>query len=497
MSEVTRRELLRRGAVLGAGVALAGPTLLRPTAADAAKPRIVVVGAGLAGMTAAWRIHKRTGWDVQVFEAAHSVGGRTCSIRGLDGGQIAEGGAQGVNTNDTALKSLIKELGLQLKDTWANWPTGGGTFYFDGAVRTREESRAGIKKAYRAAEKQFSQLPWPLTYANATPAARMWDRMSVAEWIDRYAPGGLNSVLGRYITNYFEILYAGPVQEASAIHIIADYGWSGWGPDANYNERYWVDGGNMSVTEEIASRLPAGAVHTRMPLLALRIKPSGEKICTFDDGGTPVDVVADRVILAMPFPALRNVDLSKAGLSTLKMRTIRRSAIGNNTKENFQFTSDPWSVNGNGSSYSDLEPGWTWQASSHQPGTEHLITGMNGALWGGDYGGIWYHTSAPVPGGVATQYLTALGTVFGGVDAAGAYNGNGYIHNWPANPWVQGSYSYYKTGRWTEIAGAEDIPERGIHFAGEHTAPYVMRGYMNGAVMTGKRAAKEVLHALA
>ena len=83
MSEVTRRELLRRGAVLGAGVALAGPTLLRPTAADAAKPRIVVVGAGLAGMTAAWRIHKRTGWDVQVFEAAHSVGGRTCSIRGL------------------------------------------------------------------------------------------------------------------------------------------------------------------------------------------------------------------------------------------------------------------------------------------------------------------------------------------------------------------------------------------------------------------------------
>ena len=43
----------------------------------------------------------------------------------------------------------------------------------------------------------------------------------------------------------------------------------------------------------------------------------------------------------------------------------------------------------------------------------------------------------------------------------------------------------------------EDIPERGIHFAGEHTAPYVMRGYMNGAVMTGKRAAKEVLHALA
>lgn len=495
MNEMSRRELLRRGAVLGAGVALGSQSLLR-SSASAAEPRIVVVGAGLAGMTAAWRIHKRTGWGVQVYEAAHSIGGRTCSVRGLAGGQIAEGGAQGVNSNDKDLRHLVKELGLQLKDTWQHWPTGGGTFYFNNALRTRNETKHGIKKAYAAAGKHFAELPWPLTYANANPAARKWDRMTVAEWIDRYAPGGLDSVLGNYIQNYFEIMYAGPAQEASAIHIIADYGWSGWGPRANYDERYWVDGGNMSVVEEIESRLPAGSVHTRMPLLAMRTKPNGQKICTFDDAGTPVAVAADRVVLALPFSALRDVDMSGAELSPRKMRAIRRLGMGINTKENFQFTSNPWSVNGNGSSLSDLEPGWTWQASSHQPGTEYLITGMNGTLWGGDYGGVWYHTSGPVPVGVANQYLSALSTVYG-ADVSAAYNGNGYIHNWPANPWVKGSYSYYPVGRWTQVAGAEHGPERGIHFAGEHTAAYTMRGYMNGAVGTGERAAREILSALA
>lgn len=492
VTDLTRRELLRRGMVLGAGMAIAGPTSLRLSAAAATEPKVVVVGGGLAGMTAAWRIHERRGWAVQVYEAAHHIGGRTCSIRGLAGGQVAEGGAQGVNTNDKALRALIREMGLQLKDTWDNWPAGGGTFYFDGAMRTREEAKQGINQAYRAAARQFETIPWPLTYANATPAARRWDRMSAAEWIDGYAPGGLNSVLGRYIQNYFEILYAGPAQEASAIHIIADYGWSGWGARTNYDERYWVDGGNMSVVEKIESLLPAGNVHTQMPLLALRSKPNGQTVCTFEDGGTPVDVTADQVVLALPFSALRDVDLSGAGLSARKLRAIRRLGMGTNTKENFQFTSDPWSAIGNGSSMSDQEPGWTWQASSHQPGTQHLITGMNGDLWGGDYGGVWYHTSGPVPTGVSDQYLAALSTVLG-VDVTGAFNGNGYVHNWPANPWVKGSYSYYPVGRFTEIAGAEHAPEGGVHFAGEHTAPYTMRGYMNGAVMSGERAAREIL----
>jgi monoamine oxidase len=89
-----------------------------------------------------------------------------------------------------------------------------------------------------------------------------------------------------------------------------------------------------------------------------------------------------------------------------------------------------------------------------------------------------------------------LGTVFG-QGVAAAYNGHGYLHNWPANPWVKGSYSFYPAGRFTEIAGAEKGRENGVHFAGEHTAPYYRRVTMDGAVVTGERAAAEILAALA
>lgn len=494
MSTITRRELLKRSAVLGAGVALSGPTLLRPSAAAAVQPRIVVVGGGLGGMTAAWRIHRRTGWDVQVFEAAHTVGGRTCTVYGLAGGQHAEGGAQGINTYDRATKQLVGELGLTLVDTWENWPGGGGAFYFNSQSRTKDEVKAGIKVAYDNAWRHFRQLPWPLTHRNATPSAQRWDRMSVAEWINRYVPGGRNSVLGNYVENYFEIEYAGPAEEASAIHLIVDYGWGDW--PKGWDERYCVGEGNVQIVEQIEAGLPGGSVHTQMPLLALRTKPNGEKVCTFDDSGTPVDVVADRVVLALPFSALRDVDLSGAGLSPAKLRAINRLGIGNGVKHNFQFSSRPWQATGNGSSQSDLEPGMTWQAHAHQPGSQGLITGLNGTLWGGDYGSAWYHSSGSVPSGVADQYLSALGTVFG-VSVAGAYNGYGYIHNWPANPWVKGSYSYYPAGRFTEIAGAERGEEEGIHFAGEHTAPYYRRVTIDGAVVSGERAAKEILRDLA
>ena len=74
----TRRTLLRRA---GAGaVALAALGRLTPAARAAASPRIVVVGAGLAGLTCAYRL-RRAGYVCQVFDASGRVGGRCWTIR--------------------------------------------------------------------------------------------------------------------------------------------------------------------------------------------------------------------------------------------------------------------------------------------------------------------------------------------------------------------------------------------------------------------------------
>lgn len=64
------------------------------------------------------------------------------------------------------------------------------------------------------------------------------------------------------------------------------------------------------------------------------------------------------------------------------------------------------------------------------------------------------------------------------------------------DPWFGGTYSYYRAGTFTEIAGAESIPEDKVFFAGEHTARYGNRATLNGAVSSGERAAREVVAAL-
>src|SRR5262245_43784007 len=91
----TRREALKRAGAATAGLALARPGL--PLAQAATAPRIVVVGGGLAGLTAAYRL-KQAGYAAQVYEASDRTGGRCWSIRSFADGQIAEHGGELIDT---------------------------------------------------------------------------------------------------------------------------------------------------------------------------------------------------------------------------------------------------------------------------------------------------------------------------------------------------------------------------------------------------------------
>jgi monoamine oxidase len=73
------------------------------------------------------------------------------------------------------------------------------------------------------------------------------------------------------------------------------------------------------------------------------------------------------------------------------------------------------------------------------------------------------------------------------------FDGFAHLDHWPADPWVRGSYSYYPPGGFTGFGGVAEDPRGGVYFAGEHTARYVVRGTMNGAVVSGERAARAIL----
>jgi len=125
-----RRELLAGGAGLAAAAMLSGP-VSRALAASA--PRVVVVGGGLAGLTAAYRL-KQAGINAQLYEASDRLGGRCWTRRGdFAEGQIAEHGGELIDQGHTEIRQLAQELGLNLDNLVAAEVNGTDPFhYFDG-----------------------------------------------------------------------------------------------------------------------------------------------------------------------------------------------------------------------------------------------------------------------------------------------------------------------------------------------------------------------------
>jgi choline dehydrogenase-like flavoprotein len=113
-SRVSRRELLVAGAVAVAGIGLGIERKLN-RGGPSYKGRVVVVGAGLAGLSAAWDLERR-GWDVVVLEARQRVGGRCHTLRSFAGGQIAEGGGEYIDTTHGQMHRFVARFGLRLDD---------------------------------------------------------------------------------------------------------------------------------------------------------------------------------------------------------------------------------------------------------------------------------------------------------------------------------------------------------------------------------------------
>jgi len=158
-SGITRREFLRRGAAVGVGVA--GATALgwsRARPASSQEANVVVVGAGLGGLTCAYRL-MRHGIASTLWESRDRVGGRCWSIRVFDNTQTAEHGGQYIDTRHRQIRNLARELHVPLVDTEAqSFPAGAGDyFWFDGAFHTREAIFADFPLVLDRLKKDYQQ----------------------------------------------------------------------------------------------------------------------------------------------------------------------------------------------------------------------------------------------------------------------------------------------------------------------------------------------------
>jgi monoamine oxidase len=202
----SRREFLRRAALIGAGLAGARYLAIAPRA-EAAAPRVVVVGGGVAGLTAAYRMYQLNGWVPEVYEAQSQVGGRTRTIRGLSGGQYAEARGGGINTAADAIQALAQEVGLwPLLDTWQNYPAGGFVYYFGGKKVPWSQLRGGIRANEDRLAPAWAEIGKRIpSYKKHNAAAVRYDGMSVEEFLNRECPNGTRTLAGKYMSVEFGV----------------------------------------------------------------------------------------------------------------------------------------------------------------------------------------------------------------------------------------------------------------------------------------------------
>ena len=486
---MSRRKFIRTVSTATAGLAL--PTSLFAAKQVATSARVIVVGAGLAGLTCAYRL-KQSGIIATVHEANTRLGGRCWTRRGdFDQGQIAEHGGELIDQGHKTIRHLAQELRLPLDNLLAAEPNGSTIFlHFDGAAYLYRDAVRDLKKIWQPLHRDLIEAGYPTLYNSYTERGAELDQMSITDWINQTVPGGLDSPLGQLLEVAYTIEYGAECDIQSALNLIYLLGYNSPGQFTVFgqsNEKYHVRGGNDQIVTKLASLLDS-QINTGQALVALRQNSDGTYTATFQVGDQFTDVIADHVVLALPFSILKNsVDLTQAGFSELKMIAIQELAIGSNSKLNLQFNSRPWVAPGcNGETYSDLGYQATWDVTRAQPGTAGILIDYTGGQVADTFGN-------GTPEEHAEEFLAQIEPVLPGLSSQ--WNGLATVDWWAGNPYSLGSYSYWKVGQYTRFAGVEREAQDGVHFCGEHTS-IDAQGYLEGAVETGERAADEIISAL-
>jgi monoamine oxidase len=483
---LTRAQLLRRAGFAGIGLTALGR--MAPSARGATPAKVVVVGAGLAGLTCAYRL-RRAGYFAEVHEASDRIGGRCWTGRGdFAEGQIYEHGGELIDQGHNEIRSLAQELGLSLDNLHRAEVNGTELLaHFDGVPYTEEEITDDIKVAWQKIHSDVSAASYPTLFDSFTQRGFELDHLSIVDWIEESIPGGIESRLGQLLDIAYIIEYGAESDEQSSLNLLYLLGYSGQGQFRVFgpsNEKYHVRGGNDQITDRLAAQL-SGQITTGSELVAVRQTAAGGYVLSFRSSSGMTPVAADKVVLALPFSIVRrSVDVRRAGFSERKLLAIRELGMGTNSKLHVQFGQRHWnSLGSNGETFSDLGYQNSWEVSRAQPGASGILVDYTGGDVGDSFG-------SGTPTGRAEQFLEQIEPVLPGLTQH--WNGLATVDYWPDDEWTRGSYSFWKVGQYTAFAGIEARQEGNAHFCGEHTS-VDFQGYLNGAVETGERAAAEVI----
>ena len=439
---------------------------------------VAIIGAGLAGLTAARELRRR-GRKVVVLEAQGRVGGRTLN-HVFEDGTVVEVGGQWVGPTQDRLSALAEELGIR---TYPSWDEGEHLIELDGALKRYSDDRFGLPlptlanlgiaqlRIDRLAARVPLEAPWD------APNARRLDSETVASWLRR----NVRTRHGRdFMRVIVEAIFAAEPEDISMLHFLF-YLHSGGSLDTlasttgGAQESRFV-GGSQEVSLRMANEL-GDAVRLESPVTS--ITTGGERAVVSGPWG---EVSADHVIIAVPPVVIPRIAFDPP-LSGHRVQLHAKMPPGYVIKCMARYERPFWRDAGlSGQAGSPDRPvGITFDNSPED--------GSCGVMLGFLEGGHGRRAGALTADGRRDLVIADL-TAYFGREAAEPLE---YVEqDWAAEEWIRGGYgAHLAPGTWTAYGSLLREPEGPIHWAGSETST-VWSGYMDGAVRSGERVAAEI-----
>ena len=499
----TRRGFLRSTSygLVGASALLTGCRTMgrggsRLASSSSTSPgRIVIVGGGTAGLTAAYRL-LQANIKASVYEGSDRLGGRMYTHEKFNAdGMFCERGGELVDSVHADLIALCEELDLEIQDLTENNRLVKDIFLFGGKVREEKEIIAAFEPMAKKILRDTEVLKLSDSVAVPTYRSRLSLNPNVIR-LDRTTLGDyLNSLeADQWLKDLLSVTYLGmfgrECEQQSALNFLtlfnpsADNGLQIYGES---DESKRIKGGSEQLPRALAKVIKVQTpIYTQHRLVAVRDKGS-QFTLIFDENGRTIEVSADRVIIALPFSTLRLVDLKGLAVSPAKRSAINEWGYGTSAKFMMGFRSRPWRTGprkSSGSVYTDYVSQCFWETSGIQPGASGIIT----TYPSGKRGQV-------VSAGLQQEALADLEAIFRGTRQE--FDGNQLLQHWTSHPFTLGSHTCLLPGQYTTINGAAGEAELSgrMLFAGEHCSNEYS-GYMNGAVESGNKVARTIISSL-
>jgi putrescine oxidase len=433
---------------------------------------VAVLGAGLAGLSAA-RDLERSGAEVIVIEARDRVGGRVEAVE-LPDGRTVQAGGEVFGPGHTAYGELVEELGLAVEQSYVadpgeiSWGLVDGMYVGDEAPWMSEAERRDEERVGQAFVELSATVdpddPW------SHPDAARLDALSLADWLREQ--DALPAVHRRHVLASLSLACDSP-ERTSLLAELRKH--AVLGGDGFYDLERWeglrVADGSAAVALACAAALTPDAI--RLGAVVRRIEISGGRTRIMLSGGEAIE--AEAVVCTLPAGPLRAVEIT--GLSDARLRSLRSQRQALAAKVVAAYEAPFWQAAGqNGLAESEWLFGSTWPQG---PGVLSLLV-----------------PPERLAAFLATPEAVRSTTVVDGLVALYGEPARFPVamleRAWGVDPFTQGYISSWAPGDLTRVGPLHGTHEPPFYVAG---SDHWVAGYMEGAVRTGRAAARAALGA--